>query len=122
MKKCVVTILLAFCILFPSFARRKIDMKANCDTPKRSLKKNLPIQAFIEESVKELSLEFTVELGILYVTISDTNENIIIADIINTTSHTPINIALDKTLKGKFILSIIDNNNNEIYGFFSLIK
>lgn len=119
MRKLLGTIVLVFCMVLPSSAK-KIHMNGFWNTKKRSLENTLPIRAFIDESVKELSLEFTTDLGILYVTVSDSNGNII-TEVINAASDIPVDISLSKALEGTFILSITDNNN-EIWGDFSLTK
>lgn len=119
MKKCLGIVLLAFCMVLPSFAKQRIDMKGRRDTSKRSIPKDLPIQAFIEESVKELSLEFTSDLGMVYVSVSDFHGNIVYTEIIEAVSNIPINFSLDKELEGEFILTL-SNEGNEMSGKFSL--
>lgn len=118
MKKSITVVLFAFCMAFPSFARRSVFLSIRNHVVKKSIEV-IPIEAFIDDETKELSLEFMVDLGMLYVTVSDQNGNIVYADVVNAVSNLPVNISLDKNLEGEFVLSITDSENkNEVSGEF----
>lgn len=120
MRKSITVILLAFCVVLPSFAlTRKIDLKNGKRPIKRSIE-IIPINAFIDDETKELSLEFTTDLGMLYVTVSDQNGNMVYTDVVDATSGLPVNISLDKDLEGEFVLSITDDNESEVSGEFTI--
>lgn len=119
MKKSIVTIWFVLCMVFPAFASKdKIPLYKDLHPTKRSIEV-IPIEAFIDDETKELSLEFMADLGMLYVTVSDQNGNIVYADVVNAVSNLPVNISLDKDLEGEFVLSITDSENkNEVSGEF----
>lgn len=116
MRQCVIAILLACCMALPVFARRAILLKGKWPPIKRSMS-IYPIQAFVENQSKTLSLEFTDDLGLLSVSVSDVNGNIVYMDVIDGMDDTSVNIALDQEMKGQFILSVT-NNESEICGEF----
>ena len=114
------SILLSFCIVLSSFAGTKsIHMNGTWSTTKRVLEKRIPIEVSINENIKELSIEFTANIGIVYVTISDLNGNSIYNCTANTINDKTTNIILNNTLKGEFILFVTDKEN-EAFGEFTL--
>lgn len=116
MRQCVIAILLACCMALSVFGREEIRLRDHKAKKKRSVEVPL-LKAFIDCDSKELSLEFTENLGLLSVTVSDVNGNIVYADAIGGMDNTFVTIALDQEMKGQFILSIT-NNENEISGEF----
>lgn len=118
MKKRIMAVLLAFCMVVPAFAKvTRIDMRKGTKHPIKRSMDIVPVHAFIDDCTKELSLEFMTDWGTVYVTVSDINGNIVYTDVIDAASNVPYFISLDKDLKGEFTLSIA-NDKNEVSGEF----
>lgn len=65
---CIVVVLLS--VSLSCFARRvSLDGKWNCKH--KSIHMDIPIEASIDESSKQLSLQFQEDLGLVYVTVTN---------------------------------------------------
>lgn len=96
---------------------RGIKLYGKWSHNKKSIETSLPIEASIEESVKELSLQFNRGLGLVYVTIYSLSEEVIYYEVLDAIEFSSYTIQLDKKLQGEYVISISDNMNN-VYGLF----
>lgn len=111
-------IVIAILIAIPMYGKKKISIRGIWGKSEKSLIYDLPIQAWIEDSNEELSLFFDNDLGTIYVTIKDSLDTIIYNQDVNTKEISSFVIPLND-IKGDYILSITDGNN-QIYGQFSI--
>lgn len=110
----VITVL----ITIPMYSMKDIKFVSQWKKNERHILYNLPIQAWIEDSNEEISLFFDNDLGTIYVTIKDSLGTIIYNQDVNTKEISSFVIPLND-IKGDYILSITDGNN-QIYGQFSI--
>lgn len=102
----------------PCFARRKIDVNGRWDRKHKSITQELPLKASIEDSSKELSLQFFENLGTVYVTVINASGEVVYNQSVETEVVSSFVIHLDSVEKGEYMLSVTDGAN-EIYGEFS---
>ena len=76
------------------------------------------IETFIDESTKELSLQFGRDLGLVSVTVLSDSGEIIYYEVLDAIEFSSYTIQLDKKLQGEYVISISDDMNNNIYGLF----
>lgn len=115
----------AFCLAMPLFAAEKID-KIDLES-KEGGRHKLPskdpiptfssIEAFLDDSSKELSLVFADDLGIVYVTVLGANGNIVLSDVVNGSANTSISLVLNPEMSGDYELSI-QYEDKELCGTF----
>lgn len=118
MEKKVVCLVVVLFIAISGFANKAIEFHGAWSKRSKAIVYNPPIQAWIENSNEELSLFFDNDLGTIYVTIKDSLGTIIYNQDVNTKEISSFVIPLND-IKGDYILSITDGNN-QIYGQFSI--
>lgn len=85
----------------------------------KSVGKDFPIEASIEEGSKELLLQFHENLGLVYVTVTNSLGEIVYTEAVETKNVSTHIIQLDDTAKEECVLSVTDGRN-EVYGEFSI--
>lgn len=108
----------SLCISTLCFAKQ-IPMNGNWRSKLKSIEKDLPIEASIEEGSKELLLQFHGNLGLVYVTVTNSLGEIVYTEAVETKNVSTHIIQLDDTAKEECILSVTDGRN-EVYGEFSI--
>ena len=119
MKRLLFSIVLMWFISSSCFSRG-IYLEGRWECNKKIIETSLPIEASIEESVKELSLQFNRGLGLVYVTIYSLSEEVVYYEVLEAFDSSSYIIQLDKKLQGEYVISISDDMNNNIYGGFKL--
>lgn len=98
-------------ISLPCFAERKIEMIGDWDSRKKTIPQELPIKASIEDSSKELSLQFSENLGPVNVTVTHASGEVVYNQIVETGSLSSFVIHLNFIEEGECTLSITDGVN-----------
>lgn len=98
-------------ISLPCFAERKIEMIGDWDGRKKTIPQELPIKASIEDSSKELSLQFSENLGPVNVTVMHASGEVVYNQIVETGSLSSFVIHLNFIEEGECTLSITDGVN-----------
>lgn len=99
----------------PCFAERKVELNGDWDGRKKSIVQELPLKASIEDSSKELSLQFFENLGTVYVTVINASGEIVYNQSVETEAVSSFVIHLDSVEKGEYMLSVTDGAN-EVHG------
>lgn len=116
--KCLFFAVLFISISFPCFARQ-LNLNGEWVTHKKSIQKDIPIEAFIDEKSKELSLQFLDNLGVVYVTITNGNGEVVHNEAVDTYNAPSIRIQLGDDAGNECVLSVTDGRN-EVYGEINL--
>lgn len=103
-------------IPFSSFAKKHIEMKDKHDKDEKSISFIPSVDAWLEDSGKDISLQFYRNLGEVDITIINSSGKIIYKETVNATAMSSQFIYLDTLSKGEYVLSIT-NSKNEIIGF-----
>lgn len=111
-------IMIAVLITIPVYSKSRIYFYGKWTTSQRSQIKDLPIHAWIEDNNEELSLFFDNNLGIVYITITDSFGKVLCNQTVDTSEIPSFIISMDN-IEGECILSITDGKN-QIYGQFSI--
>lgn len=118
MKKRVLCIIAALFITISGFANRFVLFNGAWDSMTKSIVKDLPIHAWLEDGNEQLSLSFDKDLGTVYITVTDSFGNQLYYQSLETKDETSFVIPINKE-KGEYMLSITDGRN-KIYGQFSI--
>lgn len=111
-------LLIMACVAIPlsGFARKKIKVQDKWDTDKKSI---APVEAWLEDSGKDISLQFYRNLGSVNVTVTSQSGQIVYEETINATVMSSFSIILEDTLKGEYVLSITSADNQLCGEFLS---
>lgn len=115
---CIVLALLS--ISLSCFAQ-PIKMYGRWNTRQKSIIQDIPIGASIDESSKQLTLQFYKNLGLVYVTVTNCSGEIVYREAVETKNVPSFIIQLDDTAKEECILSITDGRN-DVYGTFVIYQ
>lgn len=118
MGKKILCIIAALFITTSGFCHKPVKFRGSWDRINKSITKNLPIHAWIEDNNEELSLFFDNNLGIVYITITDSFGKVLCNQTVDTSEIPSFIISMDN-IEGECILSITDGKN-QIYGQFSI--
>lgn len=105
-------------IVVPAYCKNRIYFYGKWATSQRSLTKDLPIHAWIEDNNEEISLFFDNKLGTVYITMTDSFGNVLFSQTVDTAETPSFIISMNNT-KGECMLSITDGKN-QIYSHFSI--
>lgn len=103
-------------ISFSCFAR-KIDINGKWSHTHKSIHMDIPIEASIDESSKQLSLQFQEDLGLVYVTVTNCSGEIVYYEAVETKDVPSLIIQLDDMAREEYVLSVTDGRS-EVYGNF----
>lgn len=118
MEKKVLLIIVALFITISGFGHKHVRFHGSWDRLSKSITKDLPIHAWIEDNNEEISLFFDNNLGTVFITITDSFGNVLCNQTVDT-SKMPSFIIPMNNIKGECILSITDGKN-QIYSQFSI--
>lgn len=113
---CLVVLLLS--ISLTCFAKQ-LSFKGKWNRKQKSIVLDIPIEAFIDEKSKELSLQFLDNLGVVYVTITNGNGEVVHNEAVDTYNAPSIRIQLGDDAGNECVLSVTDGRN-EVYGEINL--
>lgn len=95
----------------------KIDMYGRWERKQKSINMDIPIEASIDESSKQLSLQFYEDLGLVHVKVTNCSGEVVYHEAVETKDVPSLIIQLDDMAKDECVLSITDGRN-EVYGEF----
>lgn len=107
-------VLVLFCIL-PCFANKSIVFNGHWNADIKSLNPQLPIQAWLEDNNKDLLLKFSRNIGMIYVTVTNSMGEKVYGQSVDIKSTSSVVISVEKFEQGD-LLSITDGNNM-VYGY-----
>lgn len=115
------SVLIVFCLTIPFsvFARRDIYIKKKWNAAIKSITPQRQVEAWIEDNNRDLSLLFYQNMGLINITVTDSSGKIIYNEETEVTEGKFLDILLEDLTDGIYILSIT-NNNNLLYGEFSI--
>ena len=99
----------------PCFGKR-VNLNGDWERLKKSISIDLPMDAFIEETSKELIVNFHEDIGMVYVTVTSSTGEIIYSERIQSEIETTLIIPLEHKFVG--LLQITDGVN-KVYGTLS---
>jgi len=111
----LIVITLSMIVTLPCSAKKKVEMSGNLTPSTRSISDNPPIQAWIEDDNQSLQLECSANLGVLKVSVTNENGEIICSQEVYATSGSTFQISLNRPAEIGDTL-IITNNYNTLYG------
>lgn len=98
---------------------KQIPMSGEWEYKQKSIEKDLPIEASLEEASKELVLQFHENLGLVYVTVTNSVGEMVYNGAVETQNVPTFIIQLNAAAKEECVLSVTDGRN-EVYGEFSI--
>lgn len=113
------------CLIFilalslPCFARKKIDLDGEWGHKIKSIFSELPVQAWVEDSNKDLLLEFSVDLGMVKVTVTNQAGEVVYNQFVKANVMSTMLISLDEKVRNGYALAIT-NSENCICGYINL--
>ena len=102
-------------LVIPCVAEQKVRFKGQWSNKSKSLTPIHPLQAWIEDDNRSLSLEFHSNIGIVIISVTNSNGDTIYSQVVNTESTPAIFISLPRDIEQGDVLSVKDDFNN-IYG------
>ena len=113
-------VLLVAClsISLSSFAKKCIKLKGRLNPTGKSIILKHPVEAWLDDNNKDLSLQFYRSFGVVNITVKTTSGKIVYEKYIDTSDMTSYNTALNNIPEGEYILSIT-NGSDILYGEFS---
>lgn len=111
---CIIVVLLS--VSLSCFAKR-VSLNGKWMRIHKSIHMDIPIEASIDESSKQLSLQFQEDLGLVYVTVTNCSGEVVYHEAVETKDVPSLIIQLDDREKEECILSVTDGRS-EVYGGF----
>ena len=114
-------LLIVVCLIppFSGFAKRNIKVQEKENKNERSIEAITPIEAWLEDSSKEIVFQFYCNLGPVIITVTNHSGKTIYEEIADTDTMSSLHIYLYNLSKGEYMLSIT-TSNNILYGDFSI--
>lgn len=113
--------LLVACVVIPlsGSAKKKIRMQVMRDKDKKSIPLTAPVEAWLEDSGKDISLQFYRNLGPVKVTVTNSSGKIVYETIVDAAAMSSWSIILNTVSKGEYMLSVV-NADKILEGEFSI--
>lgn len=111
----VLSVVLVLFFTLPCFANKSIAFKGHWNADIKSLNPQLPVQAWVEDNNKDLLLEFSHNIGVICVTITNSMGEKFYSQSVDTKSISSVVISVEEIRRGD-ILSIT-GGNNVVYGY-----
>ena len=86
----------------------------------KSINPEIPIQIWLEDSNKDITVQFFENLGPVNITIVTSDGNIMYDTVLGTTEMSTFSIELDDTLINNEYRIIVSNVKNTVSGLFSI--
>jgi len=106
---------IALMLTFPCYAKKHIKVEGRWAQRAKSNTCQYPIQAWVEDSNKDLLLEFSTNLGTVQVTVTNQEGNIVYIQSVETNSMSSTTISLNEEIKNGYVLCVTDGTNT-VYG------
>lgn len=111
---CIIVMLLSVSL---SCLARGVSLDGRWKSMQKSINMDIPIEASIDESSKQLSLQFHEDLGLVYVKVTNCSGEVVYHEAVETKDVPSLIIQLYDISKEKCVLSITDGRS-EVHGEF----
>lgn len=113
-------LVLGMCLSIQVFARKNVVLKGSWNRVEKSINPEIPIQIWLEDSNKDITVQFFENLGPVNITIVTSDGNIMYDTVLGTTEMSTFSIELDDTLINNEYRIIVSNVKNTVSGLFSI--
>lgn len=113
-------LVLGMCLSIQVFARKNVVLKGSWNRVEKSINPEIPIQIWLEDSNKDITVQFFENLGPVNITIVTSDGNIMYDTVLGTTEMSTFSITLDDTLINNEYRIIVSNVKNTVSGLFSI--
>lgn len=115
-KSKLLSIVLILFFVLPCFANKRIVFNGHWNTDVKSIILQLPIKAWVEDNNKDLLLEFSHNIGTVYVAVTNSMGEKVYGQSVDTKSMSSIIISVEEVMNQGDILSVTDGDNM-VYGY-----
>lgn len=113
-------LVLGMCLSIQVFARKNVVLKGSWNRVEKSITPNLPIQVWLEDNNKDITIQFFKNLGLVDVSIISFEGNVIYNTVIDAGESSTHIVTLDKELNSLDYQIFISNKDNQVKGLFSV--
>ena len=113
-------LVLGMCLSIQVFARKNVVLKGSWNRVEKSITPNFPIQVWLEDNNKDITIQFFENLGPVNITVVTSDGNIMYDTVLGTTEMSTYSIELDDTLINNEYRIIVSNVKNTVSGLFSI--
>ena len=102
------------------FARKNVVLKGSWNRVEKSINPEIPIQIWLEDSNKDITVQFFENLGPVNITIVTSDGNIMYDTVLGTTEMSTFSITLDDAFIDTEYRIIVSNVKSVVNGLFSI--
>lgn len=113
-------LVLGMCLSIQVFARKNVVLKGSWNRVEKSITLNLPIQVWLEDNNKDITIQFFKNLGLVDVSIISFEGNVIYNTVIDAGESYIHLVTLNKELNSLDCQIFISNKDNQVQGLFSV--
>ena len=113
-------IVLGMCLSIQGFARKNVVLKGSWNRVEKSINPEIPIQIWLEDSNKDITVQFFENLGPVNITIVTSDGNIMYDTVLGTTEMSTFSITLDDAFIDTEYRIIVSNVKSVVNGLFSI--
>lgn len=113
-------LVLGVCLSTQVFARKNIVLKGSWNRVEKSIALNIPIQIWLEDNNRDITVQFLEKLGPVDISIITSDNNIVYSTTIDASKSSTHIIALDNKLGSLNYQVFISNKNNRVQGLFNI--
>ena len=113
-------LVLGMCLSIQVFARKNVVLKGSWNRVEKSITLNLPIQVWLEDNNKDITIQFFKNLGLVDVSIISFEGNVIYNTVIDAGESYIHFVTLNKELNSLDCQIFISNKDNQVQGLFSV--
>lgn len=113
-------LVLGMCLSIQVFARKNVVLKGSWNRVEKSINPEIPIQIWLEDSNKDITVQFFENLGPVNITIVTSDGNIMYDTVLGTTEMSTFSITLDDAFIDTEYRIIVSNVKSVVNGLFSI--
>lgn len=113
-------LVLGMCLSIQVFARKNVVLKGSWNRVEKSVNPEIPIQIWLEDSNKDITVQFFENLGPVNITIVTSDGNIMYDTVLGTTEMSTFSITLDDAFIDTEYRIIVSNVKSVVNGLFSI--
>lgn len=113
-------LVLGMCLSIQGFARKNVVLKGSWNRVEKSINPEIPIQIWLEDSNKDITVQFFENLGPVNITIVTSDGNIMYDTVLGTTEMSTFSITLDDAFIDTEYRIIVSNVKSVVNGLFSI--
>lgn len=115
-------LILGVCLSTHGFARNRIVLKGSWNRIEKSITPNIPIQVWLEDNNRDITVEFLKNLGPVDISIITSEGNIVCNTVIDGGEFSTHIITLDTELDNLDYEIIVSNKDNMVQGLLTIDK